>query len=295
MTKKNYTYIFIPVICLTFLFSVISVFALNPGDCNSLTGHFFGTNGTDTAQLCYVALQPNAFPGVTSSNNNLSTYLGNIFDLGIALAVVLALIMIIWGGIIKMTTDSWNKQDEAKSKIENALYGLGLALISYVLLYTINPALVTWQGNTLLGGGSASSGADATIRSQLASDGITINKADCPTQTSTNCTSLDGLPSTAVTGLESLQTSCKTASGGTGCVVVTGGTEAGHVSHGQGIATVDVRYNSQVYAALQQSGLTYAPNFAGGSGVRGNYTCEAGGSVAVPCDGSSAVSIHIQF
>jgi hypothetical protein len=59
--------------------------------------------------------------------------------------------MIIWGGIIKMTTDSWSKTDEANKKIQNAVYGLVLALVSWLLLYTINPDMVTFSNNTFLG------------------------------------------------------------------------------------------------------------------------------------------------
>ncbi|MFH1455302.1 MAG: pilin [bacterium] len=108
---------------------------------------------TITHKICYVALEPGAFQGVGEpSNDNLSKYLGQVFNYGIAVAVVLALIMIIWGGIIKMTTDSWSKKDEANAKITNAIYGLGLALISWLLLYTINPNLVKFNSsnNTLL-------------------------------------------------------------------------------------------------------------------------------------------------
>lgn len=98
----------------------------------------------------YVPLEPNAFPGVTSSSGNLSVYLGQIFSFGIAAAVTLALIMIIWGGIEYMTTDSWEGKNDGKERIENALYGLGLALGSYLLLFTINPDLVTFKNNTFL-------------------------------------------------------------------------------------------------------------------------------------------------
>lgn len=104
---------------------------------------------SDTGKLCYVQLEPNAFPGVSASSN-LTTFLSQVFNFGIAAAVALALIMIIWGGIMKMTTDSWEKTDEANGKITNALYGLGIALISWILLYTINPALVDFSKNTLL-------------------------------------------------------------------------------------------------------------------------------------------------
>src|SRR6187549_1130110 len=75
--------------------------------------------------ISYAPLEPNAFPGVTTTGN-LGSFLSNIFSFGIAAAVALALIMIIWGGIIKMTTDSWQGKSDANSKIQNAAYGLGL-------------------------------------------------------------------------------------------------------------------------------------------------------------------------
>lgn len=58
--------------------------------------------------------------------------------------------MIIWGGVLYMTTDSWMGKDEGKTKILSALEGLGIALISWLILYTINPALVDFSNNTLL-------------------------------------------------------------------------------------------------------------------------------------------------
>lgn len=101
----------------------------------------------------YVPLEPEAFEGIETptSGSDLGSFLGQVFNFGIAIAVTLSLIMIIWGGIIKMTTDSWNKQDEAKGKIKNAIYGLVLALISWLLLYTINPDMVKFTNNTFLG------------------------------------------------------------------------------------------------------------------------------------------------
>jgi hypothetical protein len=126
-------------------------FALVAGDCNPSTGHIIGKDGEDTSTACYVYLEPGAFSGIktqtTSSNNSLASFLGQIFNFGIAAAVALAFIMIVWGGIIYMTTDSWGGKEEGKTKVTDALYGLGLALISYLILYTINPCLVDFIGN----------------------------------------------------------------------------------------------------------------------------------------------------
>ncbi len=99
----------------------------------------------------YIPLEPSAFPGISTGSSNLGVFLSSIFNWTIAIAVVLALIFIIWGGIEYMTTDSWSGKEDGRTKIWDALLGLGLALISWLILYTINPKLVTFSGNTLLG------------------------------------------------------------------------------------------------------------------------------------------------
>src|SRR5689334_12127314 len=76
--------------------------------------------------------------------------------IAIAIAVVAALTFIIWGGIEYMTTDSWSGKNDGKTKIQDALYGLGLALVSWLLLYTINPTLVSFSGNKLINPSSQS-------------------------------------------------------------------------------------------------------------------------------------------
>jgi succinate dehydrogenase/fumarate reductase cytochrome b subunit len=103
---------------------------------------------TSVFALEYVPLEPAAFKDVTASaTTSLGSYLGQVFNFGIAIAVTLALIMIIWGGIMYMTTDSWSGKEEGKTKITNALWGLGLALVSWLLLWTINPNLVNFGGS----------------------------------------------------------------------------------------------------------------------------------------------------
>ncbi len=119
--KKN-TNIYTIIIVFTMFFSTKFIFAADP----------------------YKLLEPNAFPGI-SSTASLSDFLAQIFNFGIAIAVVLALIMIIWGGIEYMTADSWFKKNGGKAKVTDALLGLGLALISYLILYTINPCLVNFK------------------------------------------------------------------------------------------------------------------------------------------------------
>jgi hypothetical protein len=149
MKKINYKYIAILVFVL-FISLATSVLA---NTCNPQTGKITNTDtGKDTSTICYTPLEPNAFSTIntTSSYSNLSSFLSEVFDFGIAAAIVLALIMIIVGGIEYMTTDSWNGKEDGKKKITDALIGLGIALISWLLLYLINPNLVDFKNNAFL-------------------------------------------------------------------------------------------------------------------------------------------------
>lgn len=85
--------------------------------------------------------------GSKISTTNLGDFLGKAFNFGIAIAVALSVIMITLGGIQYMTTDSWSKKEDGKQRIRQAFLGLGLALISWLILYTINPCLVNFTGD----------------------------------------------------------------------------------------------------------------------------------------------------
>ena len=55
---------------------------------------------------------------------------------------VLAMIMIMAGGLEYMTTELISNKEQAKERIANAIFGLLLALGAYTILYTINPELL---------------------------------------------------------------------------------------------------------------------------------------------------------
>lgn len=95
----------------------------------------------------YQPLAP--LPGITGSydTSSLSGYLQTVFQIGIGVAAGLAVIMIVLGGIQYMSTDAIGGKEEGKDKITSALWGLLLALISFVILNTINPALVSTSLN----------------------------------------------------------------------------------------------------------------------------------------------------
>ena len=89
----------------------------------------------------YVPLTPlpNADRPLTDvSGTGLSTYLGNTYKLGVGIATVLAVLMIMWGGIEYMSTDAMGGKEAGKERINNAIFGLLLALGSWIILRTIN-------------------------------------------------------------------------------------------------------------------------------------------------------------
>jgi len=82
-------------------------------------------------------------PGLQKTVCGPAEYLSGIYKLAVGIAVVLAAIMIVYGGIIWSTSGgNPSRQKEARSHITQAIFGLVLLLASYLILRTINPALV---------------------------------------------------------------------------------------------------------------------------------------------------------
>ena len=68
-----------------------------------------------------------------------------LINILIALAAMLAVVFITIGGLQYMTTDSISGKEDGKNTIKNALLGLLLALVSWLILFTINPSLVKFE------------------------------------------------------------------------------------------------------------------------------------------------------
>ncbi len=77
-----------------------------------------------------------------NSGTDPATFFGNLVPLIIAVAGALAVLRVMYGGIIYLTTDAWGGKEDAKKIIRNALFGLLLAIGSYAILFTISPNLV---------------------------------------------------------------------------------------------------------------------------------------------------------
>jgi hypothetical protein len=91
----------------------------------------------------YQSLAP--IQGVTDnvSPDNLDLYLNGIFKMGIGIAIALAILMIVIGGIQYLSTDAVSGKTDGRERIKQALFGLLIALLAVLVLDTINPQLLS--------------------------------------------------------------------------------------------------------------------------------------------------------
>ncbi len=72
----------------------------------------------------------------------LGTFFANMFYLWVGIAGILAVIMLMWGGIQYMTSEAIGGKEAAKSRIWSAIIGLILVLMSWLIIFTINPQIL---------------------------------------------------------------------------------------------------------------------------------------------------------
>ncbi len=72
----------------------------------------------------------------------INDYILYVYKFTIGISVFLAIIMIIWGGFLTITSEIPYVKSDGKDKITNAAVGLVMVLVSYIILATIDPRLV---------------------------------------------------------------------------------------------------------------------------------------------------------
>ena len=109
-------------------------------------GKYQGGSG---GKFIYTLLQPLPREGPDLQENvTLKEYLTWAFRFVLALAGFLAVMMIVIGGVEYIISGAnESSRSDAKKRINSALSGLVLALVSYLVLYTINPSLVDFNNN----------------------------------------------------------------------------------------------------------------------------------------------------
>jgi TRAP-type C4-dicarboxylate transport system permease small subunit len=73
--------------------------------------------------------------------------LSQYYNIAIGLAIILAVIMVIVGGYqLVLSAGNPTVIEKGKKRIQNALFGLGLAVASFVFLNFLNPAIFHQTG-----------------------------------------------------------------------------------------------------------------------------------------------------
>ncbi len=173
-----------------------------------------------------------------TSTTDLNSYIPGVYKLSIGVAGVLAVLMIVFGGVEYITSESLGGKKDGKERINNAIIGLILVIGSYAILSTISPSLLSFNLNVRQVAlpaiptstpttGTPGTGAPATggvwpsdeAERTSVKNTLAVNKANCLTVGQSNCTSLTGIGSTVLNGLVKLKEKCN-------CIVtITGGTE----------------------------------------------------------------------
>ena len=115
-------------------------------------------------------------PGTT-----LEGYVRYIYLFALSIVGIAALGAITFGGITYMLSDTITSKDEAKKWIWGAVTGLILALAAYLILYTINPDLVSLRGLTLPSTGSETTPSPSTTSGECTISPSTVDDQGTPT------------------------------------------------------------------------------------------------------------------
>lgn len=118
-------------------------------DGGNFEGSTYSYSNSGSEKFTYTLLQELPKEGGNLKTNvTLKEYLTWAFRFVLALAGFLAVMMIVIGGVEYIISGANEaSRSDAKKRINNAISGLVLALVSYLVLYTINPSLVDFNNN----------------------------------------------------------------------------------------------------------------------------------------------------
>jgi len=102
------------------------------------------------AETKYIPMEEDIGIGESLSSDNLSSFIAELYNLGIAIAVVLAVLVIMYAGVEYLITENVGKKGKSLERVVGALIGLGLALTSYLILDIINPDILDLDSNKLI-------------------------------------------------------------------------------------------------------------------------------------------------
>lgn len=186
-----------------------------------------------------------------------------IYGLFFTAIVIAAFFQLVGAGMLQVQASEASIR-QSKEKIKKVTLGLLGVFSLFLILFTVNKGLVNGEiglgalatkgtsTSISIGAQAPSGGAgspsgnnsmqnaineDPVVREKLRQLGITVNKSVCSSPTATECTTVGGMHPETLIMLQSLKSTCG------GSIQVTGGTEAGHSSHGPGRTPVDLGIN----------------------------------------------------
>lgn len=107
----------------------------------SLAPHVFAQGFVPLAPI------PGLTQGATADPTGLANFFNNLYKFLIGISAVLAVIMIIWGGLEYSTQDSVSKKSDGKERIYQAIFGLILVLSPVLVFSIINPSILNLSIN----------------------------------------------------------------------------------------------------------------------------------------------------
>lgn len=152
--------------------------------------------------FCPLAPIPNLTQGVQATSGGLASFFNNLYKYLIGLAAILAIIMIVWGGLEISTKDSISKQSDGRERITQAILGLVLVLLPVLVFSIINPSILNLSLDippltTVYGGWNNGVPVPAVPTTSIGGcsvSGTLLQTATCPTsqaatQFAANCSS----------------------------------------------------------------------------------------------------------
>ena len=223
----------------------------------------------------YVMLEPlNNIKSFGPTPDTFSLYLQTSFNVIMGVIIVMSVFRIIYGGMIFMTSDIVMNKLKGKEAIVGSLKGIFLAVVTWLLLYTINPDILNNKVGRIISdsvvtagqglgavvgrvgeggiGGKVDDGLtlftrvindEANARSKLSTGGIDINNPACANVGSRSCTDVGLINDNIISKIINLESDCKAYN--SGCeVTITGGTE--WWAHGGGVTDPNVNKSKHV-------------------------------------------------
>ena len=110
-----------------------------------LAGSTLSVLAFDVSPTKYHILEPEIFGDNQKSFGSLAEFLKNLFTVFLSLTIVIAVLSLIFAGVkYVLSTTPFGKGD-GKALIQDALTGLLIALVAWLILNTINPEIKNWN------------------------------------------------------------------------------------------------------------------------------------------------------